>query len=235
MRIVTVSAALLLLAGLPAAAQNNAGVFGPVVNEGYRAMQFRLAHDFDSHGLAQRLQYQQALNGDLMLRGIVQALKTDDKNFDVDFFQAELFWQLDDLADGWRHGLRFDVRVRTEGRNGAVGVNWASQFDLGERWMARFIVLTATDVGSGASGDVALQTRASVTRTTGRGLRAGLEMFNLYGVFGDVPTLDRQLHQAGPALSAPVGGRWQVYSSILFGLTGATPDTQARLWLIGTF
>lgn len=225
----------LMLAGLPAAAQNTAGVFGPVVNEGHRSMQYRAAHDLDSYGLAQRFHYQHALNGDLMIRGILQAVKNVDSDVDVDFFQGELFWQLDDLSENWRHGLRFDARLRTEGRTGLVGLNWTNQFDLGDRWMARLIVGAGAEVGDGASGKVALQTRANVTYSTDRRISTGLEMFSVYGLLGDLPSFNRQFHQAGPTLSVPFGDGWGLFSSVLFGLTSATPDTQARLWLIRAF
>lgn len=228
-------AAGLLLLALPAAGQNTGGVFGPVVNEGHRSWQYRAAYDLDSHGFAQRFHYQQALNGDLMLRGIVQTSKTDDSRVDFAFFQGELFWQLDDLADHWQHGVRFDVRLRSEGRPAIVGFNWMNQFQLSDRWMSRVLVLAATDVGDGASGDFLVQTRASVTYSAGNGLRPGLEMFNVYGPIDDLPGFSRQLHQAGPTLAFAAGDGWQVFSSVLFGLTGATPDTQARFWVTHAF
>ena len=225
----------LLFVSLPAAGQNTGGVFGPVVNEGHRSWQYRAGYDLDSYGFAQRFHYQHALNGDLMLRGIVQAAKTDDSQVDFAFFQGELFWQLDDLGDNWQHGVRFDVRLRSEGRPAILGFNWMNQFQLSERWMSRLLVLTATDVGDGASGDVLVQTRASVTYTASNGLRPGLEMFNVYGAIDDMPGLNGQLHQAGPTLSRAVGDDWQFFSSVLFGLTGATPDTQARFWMSRSF
>lgn len=228
-------AAGLLLVALPAAGQNTGGVFGPVVSEGHRSWQYRAGYDFDSHGFAQRFHYQHALNDDLMLRGIVQTVKTDDSRFDFAFFQGELFWQLDDLGDNWQHGVRFDVRLRSEGRPAILGFNWMNQFQLSERWMSRVLVLTATDVGDGASGDLLVQTRASVTYTATNGLRPGLEMFNVYGPIDDMPGLDRQLHQAGPTLSHTAGDNWQFFSSVLFGLSGSTPDTQARFWMTRSF
>ena len=228
-------AAGLLLVALPAAGQNTGGVFGPVVNDGHRSWQYRVAHDLDNYGFAQRFHYQQALNDDLMLRGIVQTTKTDDSRADFAFFQGEMFWQLDDPGDGWQHGVRFDVRLRSEGRPAILGVNWMNQFRLGERFLSRFLVLTATDVGDGASGDFLVQTRASVTYSASNGLRPGLEMFNAYGAIDDMPSLDRQLHQAGPTLGLTIGDSWQLFSSVLFGLTSATPDTQARFWVARPF
>lgn len=225
----------LLVLALPAAARNTGGVFGPVVNEGHRSLQYRSAYDLDSYGFAQRLHYQQSLNGDLRLRGVLQTVKNADSDLDLDFFQAELLWQLDDLSDSWQHALRFDLRIRTEGRPGLVGLHWTNQIDFGDRWIARFIAMTTTDFGDGASGDIGLQTRASLSRAVGSSARLGIETFNVYGVVGDVPGLDEQQHQAGPTFSASLGGRWSLFASAVFGLTDATPDAQARLWFTRGF
>ena len=224
-------AAVLLCVAAPAFGQNNAGVFGPVVNEGHRSWQYRAAYDFDSYAFAQRFHYQQSLNGDVMLRGIVQTSKTDDSRVDFAFFKGEVFWQLADISDGWQHGVRFDVLLRSEGRPAILGLNWTNQFRLGERWTSRVVVLAATDIGDGASGDVVMQTRASVVYSASNGLRPGLEMFNVYGAIDNMPSFNSQLHQAGPTLSLDLGDNWQFFSSVLFGLTGAAPDTQARFWL----
>lgn len=228
-------AAGLLFAALPAAGQNTGGVFGPVVNEGHKSWQYRAAYDFDSYAFAQRFHYQQSLNGDLMLRGIVQTSKTDDSRVDFSFFKGELFWQLGDFSESWQQGVRFDVLLRSEGRPAVVGLNWMNQFQLSDRWMSRLLVLTATDVGDGASGDLLVQTRASVTYTASNGLSPGLEMFNVYGAIDDMRGFNSQLHQAGPTLAFAAGDNWQMFSSVLFGLTGATPDAQARFWVMRSF
>ncbi len=223
--------AFMLCFALPAAAQNTGGVFGPVVNEGHASMNYRAAYDFDSYGFAQRFHYQRALNDDFMWRAIVQARKTDDSDVDADFIQGEFFWQLDDISDRWRHGVRFDVRIRTEGRPGAVGVNWASEFDLGTDWVARLAVLAATEVGDGASGDVFVQTRAMAIRPVTGKIRLGAEMFNTYGAIDDIPGFSEQFHQAGPIMTVNLGSGWSLFASALFGVSSATPDLQGRLWI----
>ena len=223
--------AVFLLAGSPSAAQNMGGVFGPVVDEGHRSIQYRNAYDLDSHGFAQRLHYQHALTGDSMLRIKIQAHKTPASRTDTDFVQGELFWQLADISDRWQHGLRFDVRVRTEGRPVTLGLNWTNQLEFGDRWQARFLVMTGIDVGEGAAGDVLLQTRASVYRAASDRLRLGVELYSAYGALDEIPSFDAQRHQAGPALVARIGAGWQLYSGVLFGLSGAAADTQARIRL----
>ena len=123
-------AAGFLLVALPAAGQNTSGVFSPVVDEGHRSMQYRSAYDSDTYGFAQRLHYQQSINDDLRWRIILQTRKNDDSRFDTDYVRGELLWQLADPRPGWQHALRFDARIRTEGRPAAVAVHWANQFAL---------------------------------------------------------------------------------------------------------
>ncbi|MEL7104098.1 MAG: hypothetical protein AAGL97_16220, partial [Pseudomonadota bacterium] len=93
-----------------ALAQNTGGIFPPIVNEGHKSAQYRVAYNPDTEGLSQRVHYQQAINGDVMWRGLVSARKTDDSDVDVDFIQAELFWELSDDDDDWKTGFRFDAR-----------------------------------------------------------------------------------------------------------------------------
>ena len=217
---------------LPAAnADNTAGVFGPVVNDGHRSAQYRVAYETEDHLFAQRLQYQHAIDGSRMWRAILQLRKTVDSNVDADFVQAELFWQLSDLSASWRHGLRFDLRVRTEGRPGLVGVNWTNEIDISERWVARAVLLTGTEIGAGASGELGIQSRARLMYRLGGGAMVGLEAFSAYGAIDAVPTFEEQRHVLGPALAANLGAGWQVFASALVGLTDASPEAQLRFWI----
>ena len=96
-------------------AQNTGGVFPTQVNEGHRSLQYRAAinpdNAQDEFGFAQRLHYQQAINGDLMWRVVGQTQKTESSDFDFAFLQAELFWELSDDQDQHKTGLRFDARL----------------------------------------------------------------------------------------------------------------------------
>lgn len=88
------------------------------IKEGHKSAQYRIAINPDNAlgetGFAQRLHYQQSLNGDMMWRVIGQTKKTSDSDFDLDFLQAELFWELSDDNDQHKTGLRFDARLRDE-------------------------------------------------------------------------------------------------------------------------
>ena len=223
-------AAALFLPPSAADADNTSGVFGPVVNDGHRSAQYRAAWDADSYQFAQRVHYQHSIDGDLRWRAIVQTRKTADRDFDLDYVRGELLWQLGDIREGWRHGLRFDARIRSEGRPALVAVNWANEFDIGDRWRARVIAIASAELGDGRSRGLDFETRASVSFRWRRGISLGAELFSEYGRIDDIPSVSRQSHQAGPTMTLRVGDGWQVYGGALFGLTDVTPDTQIRFW-----
>lgn len=226
-----VAAGLLATLPLTAQATQTGGVFGPVVNEGHRSAQYRVGHDLDNHGLAQRLHYQQALNDDLMWRFVAQARKTGESDVDFDFVQGELFWQLADLRPNWAHGLRFDLRLRDSGRPAQIGVNWMHQIEFADNWQARLLLLSVLQFGDDAASGVFLQTRASVGYAASDRYRLDLSMFSSYGSTADFAAFDQQSHQLGPTLTVQVNRRWQVQAGYLAGLTDGTPDNVVRLWL----
>jgi hypothetical protein len=231
-----VLAALFFLIGTEnAVAQNTGGVFSPAVDEGHRSAQYRLGFDPDSDAFAQRFHYQQSLNGEAMWRVLAQARKTPDSDVDFDFVQGELFWDITNESRYWRTGMRFDVRIRDRGRPATVGVHWMNQFQLAPDWQARLVALTFVDIGDGAADGVGLQTRANVTYTVSDKQSAGLEMFSAYGTTDNFADLDEQRHQLGPFTNVSFGDGWSLFAGALFGLTGATPDTELRLWLTRGF
>ena len=229
-RFVLSCACCAFLAAGPASAQNTGGVFGPVVNEGDRQVQYRITFDPDSDGLAQRIHYEQALNGDFMLRGVVQARKTTDSDLDFDYFQGELFWELSRDGASWRTGLRLDARIRDGDRPETIGLNWMNHWNLAGSFSARFLVLSSVDIGDNARDGVFLQTRASLYRKLGKGPRLGLELYNSYGSTDGFADFDDQRHQLGPAANFSLGAGRSLFTNVLFGLTDATPDAELRLW-----
>lgn len=225
-----------LLLSNPAMAQTTGGVFPPNVNEGHRSIQYRGGYNPDTDVYAQRLHYQAALNGDFMLRGLVQARTEDDSSIEVDFVQAELFWDLSEDTDKWRTGVRFDARIRTEGRPGQIGFNWMNRWSLSEDWESRFLVLTSANVGDGASGGVALQTRGALNYSGFKGVGVGLEVFSAYGTTDDfADSFDEQRHAIGPTLNLKITPTISLFGGPLFGLTDATPDQDYRIWITQSF
>lgn len=232
---VLVTAFLFLAFTTTAKAQNTGAVFGPVVSEGHRSAQYRSAFDTDSDGFAQRIHFQQALNGKYQLRVLAQSRKTADSDFDFDFFQAELTWDITDEARYWQTGLRFDVRVRDRGRPVTLGVDWTNQFQLNEHWQARLLAITSLDVGDGARDGIGLQTRASLYRRVSDRQQLGLEMFSNYGTTADFLDLDEQSHQIGPFTNWSLGDGWSVFGGVLLGVSEAAPDVNLRLFVGRSF
>lgn len=229
---VVVSAGALSL-GLfsPAFAQNTGGIFGPIVNEGHHSAQYRITYDPDTERYAQRLHYQHALNGELMVRVIGQARKTASSDFDPDFLKAELFWQITPDGQPWQTGLRFDASLRDGNRSDVLGLNWTNQWRISDTVSVRAIVLTSLELGDMARDGIGLGTRAGLFYREGSGPEFAFEMFNSYGTTDDIADLEDQRHQIGPAVNLPVSNGWSIYGSALFGVTDATPDTELRIRL----
>lgn len=239
-RILFVCICLTLLMATSAFAQNTGGIFGPVVNDGHRSLQYRATVDPDNAagdtGFAQRLHYQQAINTDFMWRVVGATRKTPSTDVDFDFVQAELFWELtDDAAKNYRTGLRFDARYRGDNRPEQFGLNWTNQAKLDENWTARGILLTAVQTGDNSVGGVFFQTRANLYRKIQGNHTIGLEMFNNYGTSKEPASFSDQSHTIGPFISTPIGDGFSIYGGAQFGVSRAAADTELRFWLTKSF
>lgn len=215
--------------------QNTGGVFGPVVNDDYSAVQYRATYDPDSEGLAQRVHYEQSLNSNVMWRVVAAARKTDDSDIDFDAARGELFLQISEDGAPYQTGLRFDAVLRDDDRPHSIGAHWMNQFNFSDGWRARAVVLTSFDVGDNTRDGLFVQTRGQLTRRLDTGQTLGLELYNSYGSTDDFRDFDDQVHQAGPFVAVPVGNGWSVLGQALFGLTDATADTNLRIWLTRAF
>ena len=224
-----------LLGAAAASAQTTAGVPPPNVDPGLRLLQYRIAYEADNHGMVQRVHYDHSLNGDVMLRGLVQSRKTSDRDVDLDFFQGELFWDLGADGQRWRTGLRFDLRIRSEGRPGLIGVHWMNRWALADDWDARVVLLNFLNVGQDAPDGIFMQTRASLHYLGFEKTVVGVEMFSSYGSTDNFADFDDQRHTIGPSFGYRLSDDFIVFGGPLFGLTDATPDTDWRLWLTRTF
>ncbi|MEL7538758.1 MAG: hypothetical protein AAFZ58_01985 [Pseudomonadota bacterium] len=234
-RLLTIAFAWLALASPPALAQNTAGVFGPVVNEGHRSAQYRIAFEADTDAFAHRLHYQESVGDDLMWRIVGQARKTEDSDNDFDFIQGELFWQLNTGRSGWDSGFRFDALVRHEGRPGLAGVHWMNDFHPAERWRLRAVAMTGVQIGDGAADGVFLQFRSQINYRTTQGYSVGLETYSGFGSTDDLAGIKDQSHEVGPYLEAAFAERWTVFASALAGLTDGSQDLNLKLWITRGF
>ncbi len=216
-------------------ANTTAGVFGPVVNEGHKSVQYRSALDLNSHAFTHRLHAQSALNGSVMLRGVIQGRKTNDSTSDLDLLQAELFWELSDDQSDSKHGVRFDLTWREDDRPSSVGLHWMSDWTTDSRWLLRAIAMSDVQFGSNDSSGVGLQTRLHASKALNGQVRAGFELYSKYGRTNDLAGINDQSHLAGPIIDIKTGNGWSLFSGILLGLTNGSPDAQVRLWFTRSF
>ncbi|MCR9279210.1 MAG: hypothetical protein NXH85_14695 [Pseudomonadaceae bacterium] len=225
------AAVLLLAGGTVAHASTTGGVFGPVVDEGHRSLQYRAAHDLDSHAFSHRLHAQSALTGSLMLRGVIQGRKTNDARSDLDLLQAELFWELSDDQSASKHGLRVDLTWRDDQQPSSVGLNWMSDWTTSSGWLLRAIAMSDIQFDSNRASGVGLQTRMHASKPINNRTRAGVELFSRYGRTDDLAGINDQSHLAGPIIDIRTDNGWSVFTGVLLGLTNGSPDAQIRLWL----
>lgn len=238
MKINTLSIAgfsLALVLAPSAFSQNTGGVFGPIVNDDYAAIQYRAAYDVENDRFAQRLHYEESLNGDFMWRAVFGTHETERSNFDFDFFQAELFWELSEDHRPYRTGLRFDLHLADRDRPHFVGLHWMNQYDFNEKWSCRFLTLSTLDFGENARQGVFLQTRASVTYRVNEVFSVGAELYDSYGSTDDLQGFADQTNQLGPVINYSLGDGFSVYGGVLYGLSESSPDSQWRLWFTKTF
>ena len=216
-------------------AQNTGGVFSPIVNAGHKSIQYRAAVEPDNKagevGFAQRFHYQEAINGDFMWRLIGQSRKTDVTDFDFDYVQAELFWDLSEDKQRYHTGLRFDARLRDGERANQIGVNWINQYKLGNNWYGRAVLLTSTQVGENSVNGMHLETRWQLAKRIQGGQSLGIEMYNTFGNTRDFGDFDEQSHTIGPIFVSPLIPGWSLFTGALFGVSDAAPDSEFRFWL----
>jgi hypothetical protein len=223
--------ALALVVSPIAYAQNTSGVFGPVIDEGERGWEYRATYEPDSEGLAQRVHYQQALNGELRWRAVAQVRKTDDSDVDLDYLRGEIVWQVTPDDQKYQSGFRFEGRYRFNDRPGDVTVHWANQWKHIDNWTMRFIVGATQQIGNDPADGLQIQTRASAMTSLSDGPKIGLELFSEYGSTSDWLDADEQEHEFGPVAVWKLNEDWNLYSGALFGLTDASADIQLRFRL----
>lgn len=221
-------------------AQNTSGVVGPVVKPGEAALEYRLGIDPEKAngetGIGQRLHYQRAVNDSLRWRLVGRFRKTDDSDFDFDYVQAELVWQLtEDDTRKYHTGLRFDARLRGDSRPGQLGVNWSHQWATETGWEFRGVLKSTVQIGQNSDGNLSVESQGRLRKKLSGGKSIGIKMFNDYGDTDNIKAFDDQEHVAGPFVSLPVTENLDVFGGALFGLTEASPDTQIQLWLTRSF
>ncbi|ADM09584.1 hypothetical protein PB2503_07644 [Parvularcula bermudensis HTCC2503] len=228
------------LTTMSAKAQSLGGVFGPVVDEGAAALEYRVGFTPETARFGQRIHYQQSFSDDLMGRGVIQVRETDNSHVEFDYLGGELFWQLSEDGRPWQTGLRFDTRLRNDERPHDIAVNWMNQWTLAERWRGRAVILSSVQFGDNAGDGVGLQTRGQIdyalpSGALSSGTSIGLELFSAYGTTAEFRDFDEQSHEIGPYAMLPLDGQFSLFTGVLFGLTDGAPDSNVKLWITRAF
>lgn len=218
-------------------AQNTGGVFGPVVDEGHRAAEYRITYDSSNEKTSHRIHYQHSLNGSLMARGVAQARESDDRDFDFDYVQGELFWQITPDGQDWQTGMRFDARARSDNRSGLLGVHWTNQYQFSPKISGRVVALSFKEIGENARDDLALQSRTNLMyRPETEWINVtGIELYSAYGNTTDFKPFKNQSHQIGPFAMIRSSENTQLFTGALFGMTDMSSDQEWRFWLTRFF
>lgn len=222
-----------------ASAQNTSGVHSPVVKEGERSLAYRLGiNPENANGdfrYAQQFHYQQAINGDFRWRVRTQFRNTSRSDFDLNYVQAELLWELSDDDDQHKTGLRFDARIRDDNRPEQFGLNWTNRFNFSNGWSARALFIGSVQTGDNARDGVNLSTRARISKSLEGSHTIGVDMFSTYGNTGSIGSFSEQSHVIGPFISTPVTDNVSILVGSLFGISEAAPDVDTRLWISRKF
>lgn len=223
-----------------AQAQTTGNVYSSVITPQEQAFEYRAAFvpasgTTDSR-FGNRLHYQRAFRDNKRWRAILQGSDTRSGDLQFDFLQTELLWQFrHNRSDGWDSALRFDARISDSNLADHIGLNWSSQWNFNQRWQARFLILTARQLGGNAHSGVSIEIRERISYRLQNGKNLALEMFNVYGHttgFGDFET---QHHRLGPNFSGRLSGDWSFSLGVLFGLSDAASDVDVRAALIKSF
>ena len=214
---------------------NTAGVFPPVVQEGHRSLQYRVTLNPDTGAFGTRLHYQESMNEDVMLRGIVHASESATGHSKLDFVQGELFWDLGEDTDRLRHGFRFDARARGRGKPSSVSVNYALQYSVSPQWQARLAVLNTRSFGGKANTDIQFQARSQLSYRASQAVSLNLEYYSQLGAIDNFNPWKNQKHQIGPSVNWRVANGWTLYGGFLSSMNNSSPDTVYRMWVTKAF
>lgn len=221
--------AIFLFSSMHAVAANTSGVHGPNVNPDDRSMQLRIAlspadEDEDVDNWAYRLHYQYAFNDRFRARVILQY--RDRGEFQYEYIRGEFLYNFKkQAADGiWSSGLRLDTRQRRSDSPEQVSLNWTNQWNLSNGIRIRGILIGSWEFGSDkAFSGTEIETRSSISKKVGNGLRLGIEMFNEFGEVGDFGSFNDQSHQIGPMIGGTIAG-FKYELRYLAGVSNGTRD-----------
>jgi FTR1 family protein len=235
------AAALLgaLALAAPRPARADLYVYSPVIEAGERAFELRAQHDLDSspdrNGAEEhKIEAEYAPNEWWLTEALVtverdpggarQATEFSWENI-VALAPQGKYWMDVGLLAEFAHALKHDGHDALE-----LGL-------LGEKAFGAVLVtanLKAEQAfGSGENAELSYALRAVWRR--GERFEPGIEMFGEFGTWGQFGSVGANRHQLGPAAQGRLrlGGRQALHydAAWVFGLTGGSPDSTARLQL----
>ena len=231
---------LLLTAGFaalatPALAQNTTGVFGPNVDPDDHSVEYRVAvTDEDGTPWGQRIHYQRSISDRLRPRLIVATRERGGRQVDLDFVRAELVWQTTPDDAKWSRGWRFEARMRDEGAE-EVRANLINQWDLGDGWRARGILLNTLQVADRTNDNLQFSTRLGLSRKLDSGVRLGVHGYFDLGDTSDFRVLDGVESELGPFIGFSLTDSVGMYVGTLHGVSGDAADSQLRVFIDRSF
>ena len=235
LRILSIAAvAMLIMLSQPGEghAQNVSGVFGPTVNADDHNAQYRLTVDPENDvQWAQRFHYERALSDNFRPRVLLATRETNSSEVDIDYIRIEAVWQITPDENSHQIGARFEGRVRFDGAE-EIRANLINQWDLGDGWRARAILLNTLQVADKTNDNLQFSSRFGLSRKMPQGYRIGVHGFFDLGDTGGLDILnDQSTSEAGPFISFNISDKTDLYIGTLHGLTEASRDTQLRLMI----
>jgi len=217
-----------------AQAQNTGGVFPPGFGVNHESVQYRIAYNTETDDFANRIHYQKSIDEKRLWRVLVQTREGPDSDFDFDFFQAEIFWELGNTNSKWRKALRFDGRLRDNDRPAQIGINFPNQFNLGDGWSTRVVALSNYQFGDNSSDGIGLAGRANIAKKLKSGPSLGIEYFGNYGTTQNF-SVGKFGQTIGPFASTKLAGNTSIFAGVQFGITAPAANRDLRLWLTQRF
>jgi len=214
------------------ASATTSSVFGPSIDPGERAAEYRLSYSPEEERFAHRLHYQHALRDDVRARLIALQRRRGAGDLELAYWRLETQWQYARQPDGWDAALRGEIQI-AEGDDGPhrLRLAWTGSRDFAARWQQRVNVLAGREIGGGRAPGVSLELRAQTTYGLDEGRRIGLELFSDLNTTAEFGSFDEQDHQLGPIFKQKLGTAWSLNVGLLAGVSDAAPDLTWRLLL----
>lgn len=154
---------------------------------------------------------------------------------DFDFARIEAVWQVTLDGEDYQAGVRFEGRLRGDGRADEVRANWINQWSLGDGWRARTILMNTYQVAQRTNDELQFAGRFGLSRKIPSGVRLGVHSFVDFGDTSGLRVLNGNEAEAGPFVSFDLMDSVDVYIGTLHGITASFDDNQVRVFVGKSF